>query len=359
MIKHAYIHIPFCLRKCKYCSFVSGEDIKNKEVYLDRLFYEIKNRYNKEKLQTLYIGGGTPSLLEGFEVEKIISKFYFEDNPEITIEVNPETVEQNKFIKYRSAGINRVSLGVQSFDSKILELIGRNHTKKDITNALELIKKAGFDNISIDLIYGLPSQTFEKLKFDLENVVLLDIQHISTYGLKIEPESFFGKNPPSNIPDNDIQADMYEYLCNFLKKNNFNHYEISNFSKSRFESGHNTAYWLNKEYYGFGLNASGYEKNIRYKNISKLGKYIENPLEKEEITVLSKQETMENEIFLGLRLKQGINIKDFDLKYSIDFRDKYNKILNKYQNFINIDNGYCHLTESGFLISNVIMSEFI
>lgn len=361
MVEHAYIHIPFCLRKCNYCSFVSGLSLKNKDSYLDALFYEIKERYKGENLKTLYIGGGTPSLLETEDIQKIIDCFSFQKNCEITLEVNPETVFKSKFQKIKQLGINRISLGVQTFDNNILKIIGRNHSQNEIVNSLQIIKNCGFDNISIDLIYGLPNQSFEIFRDDIEKTLLLDVPHISTYGLKIEENSYFGKNPPDNLPNDELQAEMFNCLSKTLKDNKFIHYEISNFAKEGFESKHNCAYWLNKNYYGFGLNASGYERNIRYKNTCNLKKYLNNSMEKDEEISLNIQEIMEDEIFLGLRLRQGINISEINNKFNIDFEKKYSSTIKKYidLHLMKIQNGFCKLTENGFLLSNEIMCEFI
>lgn len=361
MTEHAYIHIPFCLRKCNYCSFVSGENITKKEQYINALLTEIKTRYKKEKLKTLYFGGGTPSLLDCNDLKAIINNFSFYDNPEITLEVNPETVEYEKFNLLKETGINRISLGVQTFNNNILKVIGRNHNEQNIYDSVKIIKDAGFSNISIDLIYGLPYQTIEIFKTDLSKAINLDVQHISSYGLKIEENSYFYKKPPQNLPDDEIQAEMFLYMCNELKNNKFVHYEISNFAKENFESKHNCAYWQNKNYYGFGLNASGYELNVRYRNCSIFEKYILNPLEKDEETTLSEKEILEEEIFLALRLQKGIHIPSLNNKFNIDFKNKYKTILEKYlkNNLIILDDNYCKLTEKGILLSNEIMSEFI
>ncbi len=361
MIEHAYIHIPFCLRKCNYCAFVSGFNIENKTKYLKSLLFEIRKKYKGEKLKTLYIGGGTPSLLEAYEIKKIIECFNFQENCEITLEVNPETVKNEKFKLIKKTGINRISLGVQTFNNNILKIIGRNHSEKDILNAVDIIKNCGFNNISIDLIYGLPTQTLEIFTTDINKALNLDIQHVSTYGLKIEENSYFGKNPPENLPNDEMQAEMFNYLCNKLKENSFLHYEISNFAKAGFESKHNCSYWLNKNYYGFGLNASGYENKTRYRNFASFEQYINNPLEKEEETTLSLQEILEEEIFLGLRLNQGINVAKINQKFNIDFEKKYYSTIKKYTDLglLEINNNCCRLTEKGFLLSNEIMCEFI
>lgn len=361
MIEHAYIHIPFCIRKCHYCSFVSGFNIELKDRYFSALKKEIKGKYKGETLKTIYIGGGTPSLLSFEDINSILCEFNYSPNAEITLEANPETVTLEKFLAYKKAGINRISLGVQTFDNNLLNLIGRKHTKNDILNAVSIIKKAGFNNISIDLIYGLPTQTFEGFVKDIEQAIELDTNHISTYGLKIEKNSFFYNNMPDNIPNDEMQANMYLKLCEILKKNNFNHYEISNFAKEGYESKHNSAYWQNKEYYGFGLNSSGYEENRRYKNTSVMDEYMKNPFNQDESEIISAKTTMENEIFLALRLKKGINIKKLNEKYNIDFVEKYKNIIKKYENsgLTEIENGFYRLSEKGFLLSNEIMSEFL
>lgn len=361
MIEHAYIHIPFCKRKCHYCSFVSGIDIKEQFAYIDTLKSEIKQRYKNEELKTIYFGGGTPSLLDSSLLKETLSLFTYSIDSEITIEINPETATIEKLSGIKKAGFNRISLGVQTFSDEILKSIGRNHTQNTIYEAIENIKNCGFNNVSIDLIYGLPNQTKKLFKEDLKKAISLDIQHISTYGLKIESDSYFGKNKPNNLPNDEEQAEMFLLLCDFLKQNNFEHYEISNFAKTGYKSNHNCAYWKNKNYYGFGLNASGYEKNIRYKNISNFETYLQNPLLREDEELLSQQETMENEIFLALRLKEGVNIKELNKKYSINFEEKYNKIIKKYTdlNLLQINAGKCSLTENGILLSNDIMSEFL
>lgn len=362
MIEHAYIHIPFCKRKCHYCSFVSGEDITFKKPYINALIHEIKSLYKGEKLKTIYFGGGTPSLLTPEDLNTILSCFnYSPDECEITLEANPETIIQDRLKDIKDIGFNRISLGIQTFNDNILHFIGRNHNKDIILDSLDNVKKTGFQNISIDLIYGLPFQTKDLFIEDIKNALSLDIQHISSYGLKIENNSYFGKNPPPDLPDEDSQANMYILLCNMLEKNNFKQYEISNFSKEGFESKHNLVYWKNKQYYGFGLNASGFENNIRYKNTSIFNKYIENPLQKEEELILTTKEQTENEIFLALRLKEGINIQELNNKYNINFIEKYKEIIEKYSklNMLIIDDGRCRLTQEGTLLSNIIMSEFI
>ena len=361
MIEHAYIHIPFCTGKCHYCSFVSGKNIEDKDKYLTALIEQIKAEYNGEELKTLYFGGGTPSLLEANDIAQLVGLFVLDKNAEVTIEANPETVEYEKFKSFKSAGVNRVSLGVQTFDDEILKLIGRRHSSEKIYSAIDCIKKAGFENVSIDLMYGLPNQTIQGFDEDIQKAIDLNVQHISSYGLKIEEDSYFGKNVPKNIVDDEIQAQMFTMLCEKLKQNGFEHYEISNFAKIGYQSNHNNSYWKNKEYYGFGLNASGYVGKVRYRNEDDFKSYLNNPLKKVEENELNTQEIMENEIFLSLRLKEGIDILNLKKKYNIDFLERYKTVIKKYSelDMINVAKDRCCLTHAGILLSNEIMCEFL
>lgn len=359
MIEHAYIHIPFCLTKCNYCSFVSFINTNSIPFYLDSLNKEIFSRYNNEKLKTLYIGGGTPSLLTSSQIEKLLKHFNFDNDYEITIEVNPEKMTLGKLKEMRNVGINRISIGIQTFNDDILKSIGRKHNSNQAIKTVNMAKNADFKNISIDLIYGLPNQTTKIFQNDLMQTKKLEIQHISTYGLKIEKGCYFCKNTPKNLPDDELQAEMYNFLCDYLT--DFNHYEISNFSKTGFESKHNCAYWLNKEYFGFGLNSSGYENNIRYRNTSNLKQYIQNPFKRDEEILLNKQEILENEIFLALRLKQGLNITQINHKFNIDFMKIYSNTVNKFKKLELLEQfeDKIYLTRKGILLSNEVMSEFI
>ena len=361
MIEHVYIHIPFCTGKCHYCSFVSGKNIEDKDRYLIALQEQIKQEYKGEKLKTLYFGGGTPSLLEVEDVKQLIGLFVLDKNAEITIEVNPETVQYEKFIGFKEIGVNRISLGVQTFDDEILKQIGRRHNSEKVYSAIDIIKRVGFENISIDLMYGLPTQTLQGFEKDIEKAIGLNIQHISSYGLKIEEDSYFGKNVPLNIADDEMQAQMFTRLCEKLKQSGFEHYEISNFAKEGFSSNHNNSYWKNKKYYGFGLNASGYVQNVRYRNEDDFEKYIKNPCNRAEEDELSVQEIMENEIFLSLRLKDGVDVLNLNKKFNIDFLERYKIVIQKYSELglIKVVKDRCMLTHAGVLLSNEIMCEFL
>ena len=354
MAKSVYVHIPFCKSKCKYCSFVSFPELDKKEQYLAALKTEIIDNYKNEPLETLYFGGGTPSLLTINEFDELISLFDIKNDTEITAELNPETLSKEYFYGLKKAGINRISLGCQTFDDNILKLIGRRHSSKQVTDAVNLAKNSGFDNISLDFIYGLPTQTIEGFAKDLKHAVNLGVQHISLYGLKIDEGCYFYNHIPKNLPDNDIQADMYLKATEILK--DFEHYEISNFG---IPSRHNLNYWNNENYYGFGTAAHGYLGNIRYSNANTIEEYIKNPLKHCTETTLTKQEQLEEEIFLGLRKMSGINISAINNKYNIDFEKKYEKIISKYKDyFIKTKNGYA-FNNNGILVSNTILAEFL
>ena len=356
MAKSVYIHIPFCKQKCKYCSFVSFPCLEKIDDYFNALIKEIKYFYKGEVLDTLYFGGGTPSLVDLKYLEKIISIFNLNKNCETTLELNPDDANL-KYLKDLSAvGINRLSIGAQNFDDNVLKLIGRRHNSNQIFDAVNLAKEAGFNNISLDLIYGLPEQDLKK---DVEILTNFDIQHISTYGLKIEEDSYWGKFYPENLPDEDAQAEMYLFINQFFDKKGFKRYEISNFAKEGFESKHNLNYWNNQNYYGFGVASHGYVDNVRYSNFETIDKYLSNPLKHNIETILTKEDQLEEEIFLGFRKRTGVDITSINSKYDIDFEKKYSEILKKYKEyFIKTQKKYA-LTVEGILISNNILSEFL
>lgn len=356
MVKSAYIHIPFCKSKCKYCSFVSF--IHKDSNYIEKLLTEIDKYYLGEELNTLYFGGGTPSLLAEEDVCRILKKFNISKNTEITFEMNPDDANI-EYLKYLHAiGINRLSLGAQTFDNETLREIGRRHDAEDTINAVANAQKAGFENLSLDLIYGLPnSDDLKILRNDLNILTSLGIQHISTYGLKIENGSYYYTHKP-NIPNDDIQADMYIEINHYLENAGYKRYEISNFSLPQKESRHNLNYWNNEEYYGFGIAAHGYVNGIRYSNSTNFENYSK-CFRKTEHEV-SKTEKLEEEIFLGFRKESGINTNKIKQLFNIDFEKRYKHILKKYvPNYIVKTPEGFKLTLDGVLLSNIILSEFL
>lgn len=363
MTTSAYIHIPFCKSKCNYCSFVSyaNQSQAVQKDYVKTLLLDIENYYKDESLKTLYVGGGTPSLLDIEDLCEVIKCYCFEQNPEITIEINPEAVTIDYLMKLKEIGFNRISIGVQSFDDAILKEIGRIHTAAKAVETVIEAKKAGFANISVDFIYGLPKQSLDNFVSDLKTAIDLGVEHISLYGLKIEEGCGFYTAKPKNLPDDDMQADMYIAAVELLEKNGFNHYEISNFCKNNKYSLHNLNYWKDGEYYGFGAAAHGYIGGVRYSNYSDLIEYRKKYDQKEFLQALNKKERLEETIFLGLRVGEGIDVSKINEKFGIDFEKDYKKVLEKYlqtKHLLKTEKGYRFSTE-GFLLSNVILAEFI
>ena len=271
MIRSAYIHIPFCMSICSYCDFCKfyyNREMVNK--YLSALEQEINSRYKGEVLNTIYIGGGTPSCLNIEELTRLfeILKVFKIDNLEYTIECNIENITEEKLVLFKKYGINRISIGIQTFNDKYIKYLNRNHTKNSAIETINLVKKY-FDNINVDLIYALPKQTLEELGNDIDIYLGLDISHISTYSLLIEPHTMLYNNNEENIDEN-LDYEMYKLICN--KLSDYEHYETSNFGKIK--SRHNLVYWNNEEYYGFGMGASGYINSIRYDNTRSFNEYI-------------------------------------------------------------------------------------
>ena len=360
MTQSAYIHIPFCKSKCKYCSFISYVKEDSLDEYIKALISEIEHFYKNETLNTVYFGGGTPSLLPPSYIRKILDKLNTEPSAEITFEINPDDANLKYLTALKTTGVNRLSFGAQSFNDEILSHIGRRHNASDTINAVKSAQDSGFENISLDLIYGLPNQTLDLLEADTEIIKSLKPQHISTYGLKIEQNSYFGRNLPENLPDDDTQADMYIFLNEIFNEMEFNRYEVSNFALKGFESKHNLNYWENNEYYGFGAAAHGYTEGKRYSNKTNLQEYISNPFEHKTSHIVTEEEKLEEEIFLGLRKESGIDTTKINKKFNIDFDEKYKTVLDNYspKYIAKTDRGY-KLTLDGTLISNLILADFL
>lgn len=324
MIKNIYIHIPFCTNICTYCDFCKiYHNEKWTYNYLESLKYEINNYYKNEKVETIYIGGGTPSSLSILELKKlfeITSSIILDDSYEFTIECNIEDITDEKLKLFKENRVNRLSIGVQSFNNKFLKYLGRSYNSNVIEEKINLSKKY-FDNINIDLMYALKDQTLDDLNRDLDKFIKLDIPHISCYSLILEENTILSNNKEDYI-DEDLDREMYDLICNRLKAK-YNHYEISNFSITGFESKHNLCYWNNKEYYGFGLGTAGYIDNIRYTNTKSITKYIANNYNRNE-EILTDEDKIKYELILGFRKINGINKNEFYNKYKIKLEDMYN-----------------------------------
>ena len=367
----AYVHIPFCTQICYYCDF-SKVFIKNQPVdsYLEHLIEEYDS-YDIKKLRTLYIGGGTPTALSArqlaFLLEKLTDKLDLSYLEELTIEANPGDLDQEKIAVLKDSPVNRVSLGVQTFNDRMLKQIGRSHSEKDIYENIANLKKAGFDNISIDLIYALPKQTMEDVKINVAKAIALGIPHMSLYSLILENHTVFmnrmrrGKLP---LPKEDLEAEMFDYIIAELEKAGFEHYEISNFSKPGFESRHNLMYWDNAEYYGIGAGASGYVDGVRYKNHGPIRHYLQaveagNARVQEEALTLN--EKMEEEMFLGLRKKSGVSKKRFEEKFGVSFEDQYGAVVSELteQGLLVPDRDIVRMTKQGLFLGDTVAEKFI
>lgn len=367
----AYVHIPFCTQICYYCDF-SKVFIKNQPVdsYLEHLLQEFHS-YDIQKLRTLYIGGGTPTALSASQLKVLLDgltkNLDLSMLEELTIEANPGDLDADKIAVLQNSAVNRVSLGVQTFDDKMLKKIGRSHTEKDIYENIDRLKLAGFDNVSIDLIYALPGQTMDQVKDNVAKAIALDIPHMSLYSLILENHTVFmnrmrrGKLP---LPKEELEAEMFDYIIAELERAGFEHYEISNFSKQGFESRHNLMYWDNAEYYGIGAGASGYVNGVRYKNHGPIRHYLK-AVEEGSARIneehLSQREQMEEEMFLGLRKKSGVSMARFEEKFERSFQELYGDIVKDLiqQGLMQLDGDHVRMTKRGLFLGDTVAERFI
>jgi putative oxygen-independent coproporphyrinogen III oxidase len=376
MIKAAYLHIPFCEHICHYCDFnkvfLKGQPVDD---YIKALDQEMKltlSEFPTDSLDTIFVGGGTPTSLNEQQLytfcESIHTNLPKSEKLEFTFEANPGDLTKEKLQILRDAGVNRISLGVQTFNDELLKKIGRVHQAKDVYQTVDQAKKVGFENISIDLIFSLPTQTVQDFKDSLTEAFSLDIPHYSAYSLIIEPKTIFynllkkGKLP---TPGEDVEASMYELLMEEMEKHGFNQYEISNFSKPGYESQHNLTYWNNEYYYGFGAGAHSYVNGRRRSNSGPLRKYIDQlnnhllPIfEDHQVT---KAEQMEEEMFLGLRKSEGVSISNFYEKFARDplklFANELTDLRAK--QWIEVQNDNIYLTKQGRLLGNEVFQAFL
>lgn len=361
MVKSAYIHIPFCNSICSYCDFCKLYYHKKWIIpYLKALKEEIQTVYQNEVLDTIYIGGGTPSALNEEELKElfeILSLFQTSDNLEYTIECNIDSITKEKLLLFKKYGINRISIGIETLNPKLLKEIGRNHTKEEVLEKLLWIKEFNFSNVNIDLMYALPNETLEDLKKDLDLFFSFDVSHISTYSLIIESNTKFGIQKLEPV-DEDLDFQMYEMIQKECERHGYIHYETSNFGRAGYFSRHNLTYWNNEEYYGFGLGASGYIKNKRYENTRSITEYLNGKtiLESHELT---KLETMQNEMILGLRKMEGVNEETFFQKYHKKIEEvfKIQPLLKEQK--LKRENGYLKISEKYYYLANEILIYFI
>ncbi|MFK4900068.1 radical SAM family heme chaperone HemW [Lactococcus petauri] len=366
--KAAYVHIPFCSHICYYCDFakvlMTGQPV---EAYIDELLKEYDS-YDISSLKTLYIGGGTPSVLPADQLEKLLTHLTktldLEELEEFTVEANPSDLTDEVLAVLANSPVNRISLGVQSFDDKLLKKIGRTHTEAQVYSSIERLRAAGFENITIDLIYGLPNQTMEMVERDVQKFLELDLPHVALYSLILEDHTVFmnrQRRGRLRLPSDDRNADMYEYIIEMLTSKGYSHYEVSNFGKIGYESKHNMTYWDNAEYYGIGAGASGYLDGIRYKNHGPVHHYLREENKRVNEEILTRKQRIEEEMFLGLRKKNGVSIERFHKKFGQTLEEVYGTIIEEltFQKMLFEADGRIQMTEKGFELGNEVFERFL
>lgn len=364
-----YVHIPFCKRKCYYCDFISFcEKDELQEKYINTVIQEIEDFFNLNKnvkIKTIYIGGGTPSFIDGKYIEKIMNTFNKESVVEATIEVNPGSASLKKLKKYKECGINRLSIGLQSTEDRLLKKIGRIHNYNDFLATYNLAREVGFDNINVDLMIGLPGQTIEDVKSSLNKVINLNPSHISVYSLIVEENTIIYNLIEQNkivLPDEELERNMYWYVKNYLELGGYEHYEISNFAKNGKKSLHNLDCWNQKEYVGFGVSAHSYLNRKRFCNIGVLEEYIKDFKNTKEVQeVQSFYETKQEYMLLGLRKIKGVCISDFKNKFGENpiflFKNELNKLIE--EGLLEITTNNIKLTNKGLNFANLVWEEFV
>lgn len=367
-----YIHIPFCKQKCLYCDFPSyaGKESLINE-YIRALNEEILRKCSKYKIASIFVGGGTPSYLNEINLEsllKTINLLDFKDDFEFTIECNPGTLNEKKLVLMKNYNVNRISMGLQTTNDNLLKEIGRIHSFEEFKKNYNQARKAGFENINVDLMFGLPNQHMKDWKASLEDVMSLEPDHISAYSLIIEEGTCFYNlynNDKLNIPNEEEERSMYLFTKGFLEDYGYNQYEISNYAKVNKECFHNKVYWKCNEYLGLGVSASSFVDEKRFKNIDDIKIYIEkinnNEDVTEEIHVNNINDDMEEFMFMGLRMIEGINLKTFKKRFGKDVFDIYDEVIknNIKKGLLVVDSEKLYLSEKGIELSNYVMSDFI
>lgn len=365
-----YIHIPFCVRKCDYCDFLSAPGNEEaKTSYTEALLREIEAvKTEKRKVSSIFVGGGTPSVLSpslmGDIFEKIHKSFSVAPDAEITIEANPGTLSKEKLFLYRNVGINRLSLGLQSPEAAELKSLGRIHTYEEFLESFSLAREAGFQNINVDLMCALPEQTYEGWVRNLRTVAALHPEHISAYSLIIEEGTPFAKRK-LNLPDEDTEYRMYEDTAGILREYGYEQYEISNYAKKSLACQHNVGYWTRKEYLGLGLGAASLWGNQRFSNTPDFSLYLNNSGFPEKIRgdreTLSLEAEMSEFMFLGLRMTKGVSKAEFLEGFGVPIESVYGNVLDKYKSvgLLEEKEGRIFLTRAGIHVSNGVMAEFL
>lgn len=350
MSKGIYIHIPFCVKKCLYCDFCSTADITLREKYIGALIEDIKT-HKGTIADTVFIGGGTPTVLGErlIDIIKAVKEsFCLEEGYEFTVEANPGTVDKELLCKMKAAGVNRLSLGVQSFNDEELKLLGRIHTSLEAVDAFNLAREAGFDNINIDIMLSTPKQSMDSIRHTLDVIKELNPEHISAYSLIIEEGTPF-YDMELDLPDEDCEREIYYYTVKTLKEMGLDRYEISNFASKGAECRHNIKYWTGEEYIGIGCAAASYTDNYRCTNTYDIASYTEGK-RADEKELIRKDEQLKEKFMLGLRMSRGV-------EYNGEFPEIIEKLVN--QGLLCIENGFVKLTDKGFDLGNLVFMEFV
>ena len=362
-----YVHIPFCKRKCDYCDFCSFavDSVDWRREYIEALCREIRSYRGKGlTVDTVFFGGGTPSLLSGAEFRRITDaireSFVLSDLTEFTLEANPGATRREDLLEYISCGVNRISMGLQSIHENELKILGRIHLFDDFKDTLATVRACGITNVNVDLMYGIPEQTKESLEETLRTITTLSPEHISVYGLIMEEGTPFWQRQDSlNLPDADTECDMYELACRILSEAGYGHYEISNYAKRGFESEHNLKYWRGKEYVGVGVAAHSYLDGVRYGNSTDVLAYISGVSIREDSDKCDTEEEREEYVMLKLRMREGFSLEEYSARFGEDFlsahADSVNMLID--QGYAVAKNGRFALTEKGFYVSNSIICE--
>ena len=360
MIKSLYVHVPFCSHICYYCDFAKQRySEKVAEEYLERLEREI-SRIQQDSFETAYIGGGTPSSLSLQQLERLFSILdRFEITKEFTFEINPESFDLDKARILKKHGINRVSIGLQSFDEQILQEVGRVHKREDIARTFEALEETGIRNRSVDLMYGFRGETLETLQRDIEKAVKLDITHISIYELEVHENTVLGKRGYTNC-DEETSFLMYQMIMEKLPEYGFQQYEISNFARQGYQSEHNKTYWHYDDYIGVGQSAAGKENHVRYENTSAMKKYLAGEYVGERIPLSLEDERFEA-VMMGLRLLEGIDLEKYAEKYGCDLTEHYPEAVEKQMQKGNLllEDGHLKMSQQGIYVMNDILIDFM
>ncbi|MFI3284490.1 MAG: radical SAM family heme chaperone HemW [Erysipelotrichaceae bacterium] len=357
-----YIHVPFCANICGYCDFTRvGYHQRLVSLWLDEIQLEMKTRITDQCFDTIYLGGGTPTCLSEDELETLLKMIqpYTQFIEEFSVEVNPETITLNKVILLKKYGVNRVSIGVQSTNEKLLKLMNRKHSMKMVKEVIDLFKNAGIDNISCDAMYSLPYQSMEDVKDTLDFFIAENIPHISIYSLTIEKNSAFKRQGYTSLSC-DEEADMYEFIIDYLAMHHYEQYEISNFAKEKAYSKHNLHYWHYNDFVGISMGASGKEKHQRIDNTTRFDDYLKHQYVKETIE-LSLEDEMFEYLMMGLRLKKGIDLRDFQARFKVSFDtiyiDQKNEAINK--GLLIEEANHLKCSDKGYLILNTVLQSFL